>query len=62
MAIAEMAGVVMQWVLRASWQAAVIVAVILIAQAIFGKQLGARWRYALWILVILRLTMMPVAR
>ena len=40
---------------RASWQAAVLILLVLAAQWAFGRRLAPRWRYALWLLVILRL-------
>jgi len=43
------------WLLRASWQASVLVLVILAVQWAFQKHLAARWRYALWLLLIARL-------
>jgi len=45
------------WLLRASWQASVITAVILAVQWIFHKHLSARWRHALWFLVLARLAL-----
>jgi len=44
-------------ILHISWQAAVLALVILAAQHLFRRQLPARWRYALWFLVIARLLM-----
>lgn len=41
--------------LKASWQAAVLILLVLAAQRAFGRRLGPRWRYALWLLVIIRL-------
>lgn len=48
------------WLLRASWQAAVLAILVLAAQLIFRKKLSARWRYALWLLVVARLAL-PVS-
>ena len=48
------------WLLRASWQAAVLAILVLAAQAIFRKKLSPRWRYALWLLVVARLAL-PVS-
>jgi hypothetical protein len=48
----------MRWLWRTSWQSAVLVELILIAQWIFRSRLSARGRYALWGLLLLRL-MMP---
>jgi len=44
-----------QWVLQSSWQAAVLIVFILALQRIFRRQLGARWRAGLWLLVMIRL-------
>jgi len=44
-----------QWVLQSSWQAAVLIVFILAVQRIFRRQLGARWRAGLWLLVMIRL-------
>ncbi|MEO8205763.1 MAG: M56 family metallopeptidase [Chthoniobacterales bacterium] len=43
------------WVWEASWQASLIVVVILLAQWIFGSKISAGLRYGLWILVVARL-------
>jgi beta-lactamase regulating signal transducer with metallopeptidase domain len=43
------------WLLRSSWQAAILVLVVLGVQWVFGKRLGPHWRAALWLLVILKL-------
>ena len=45
--------------LRASWQAGVLALIIFTIQWIAGPRLGARWRYNLWMLVVLRL-LLPV--
>ncbi len=44
---------------RASWQASVLAGIVLIVQAILGKRLGGRGRFALWAIVLLRL-LLPV--
>jgi bla regulator protein blaR1 len=49
----------LSWLFRSSWQAAVLIGLILMVQWLFKKQLSARWRYNLWLLVLVRL-MMPV--
>ena len=46
--------------LRASWQATVLVAVVLLLQRLFGRWLTPRWRHALWLIVVARL-LLPVA-
>jgi beta-lactamase regulating signal transducer with metallopeptidase domain len=45
------------WLLRASWQAAVLAGLILLAQASLGKRLTPAWRYRLWLLVVVRLVL-----
>jgi len=51
---------VLVWVGRTSWQASVLVVLVLVAQRLFQTRLTPRWRYALWWLVLLRL-ILPVA-
>jgi beta-lactamase regulating signal transducer with metallopeptidase domain len=48
-----------QWLLRSSWQAGVLAILILILQFTIGRRLTARWRYNLWLLVLIRL-LLPV--
>ena len=43
--------------LKASWQAAVLILLVLAAQWVFGKRLSPRWRYGLWLLVVARLAL-----
>jgi bla regulator protein BlaR1 len=45
------------WLLRASWQAGVLAVLILLIQWLAGSRLSARWRYNLWMLVVLRLVL-----
>jgi beta-lactamase regulating signal transducer with metallopeptidase domain/ankyrin repeat protein len=45
------------WLLAASWQASVLALFVLVIQRILGSRLNPRWRYALWMLVILRLVL-----
>lgn len=42
---------------RASWQAAVLVLLVLAIQWVLRRQLSARWRYNLWLIVLLRLAL-----
>src|SRR6266480_2942255 len=44
---------------RSSWQASVLAAVVLLVQFALRQRIAARWRYALWGIVLLRL-MIPV--
>ena len=48
--------------IRASWQAAVLVLIILAVQAVFRRRLDARWRYSLWLLVVARLLLPEAPR
>ena len=48
------------WLWRMSWQASVLVLLVLIAQRVFRSRLTPQWRFSLWWLVLLRL-MLPVA-
>ena len=43
--------------LKASWQAAVLILLVLIVQWAFGRRLSPRWRYGLWLLVVVRLAL-----
>jgi bla regulator protein blaR1 len=43
------------WVSRTSWQAIVLVGLVLLIQALLGPSLPARWRHALWWVVVLKL-------
>src|SRR5215204_5553735 len=42
---------------RASWQASVLAALVLAVQLIFGQRISARWRHAMWMLVLVRLAL-----
>lgn len=48
------------WILQASWQAAVLVMLVLCAQWVFRNRLSPAWRYGLWMLVVVRL-LVPVS-
>jgi len=45
------------WLVAASWQASVLALAVVAIQRIFGARLNPRWRYALWLLVVLRLVL-----
>ncbi|HEY5912793.1 MAG TPA: M56 family metallopeptidase [Verrucomicrobiae bacterium] len=45
------------WLWRASWQASVVIVLVLLAQRLFARQLAPRWRHALWLLVAIRLAL-----
>src|SRR6266542_6564040 len=53
------AAAVLDVLWRCSWQASVLAAVVLIVQFALRKRLSARWRHALWGIVLLRL-LIPV--
>jgi len=40
-------GTFFSWLARTSWQAAVLVLIVLLIQSAFRKKLSARWRHAL---------------
>ncbi len=48
------------WVLQASWQASILILLVLLAHGLFGRWLTARGRAVLWLLVITRL-LLPVS-
>jgi len=43
--------------LKASWQGAVLILLVLAVQWFFRRRLRPRWRYALWLLVLIRLAL-----
>jgi len=45
------------WILAASWQASILAALVLLLQWALGARLNPRWRYALWLLVLVRLVL-----
>jgi len=44
-----------RWLLHVSWQASILALLVMGLQWSLGKRLSARWRYALWLVVIARL-------
>jgi bla regulator protein BlaR1 len=48
---------IFDWVVRTSWQASILVILILAVQVIFRKKLSPGWRYGLWFLLLARLLM-----
>src|SRR6267143_6256907 len=50
------------WLWKTSLYASVLIGLVLLIQLIFGERLPPRWRYALWLLVLLRLLMPVVPR
>src|SRR5437870_4553823 len=55
--IMETLNAVFNWLLRASWQASILIGLVLLVQWLFRKKLSPGWRYALWLLVLARLAM-----
>ncbi|MCY2952959.1 MAG: hypothetical protein NTU53_13435 [Planctomycetota bacterium] len=53
----DISGPMIDWLAKTSWQACVVIAAVLLAQAVFRRWLPARWRYTLWGLLVLRLLM-----
>ena len=45
------------WMVEASWHASVLAMVVVAMQWVLGARLSARWRYALWLLVVVRLVL-----
>ena len=52
-------GTLLEALLTASWKGGLVVLLVLAVQAMLGRRLPPRWRYALWLLVAVRL-LMPV--
>src|SRR6185369_5642825 len=48
-----------RWILQTTWQTAVLVGLILLAQWLLRRRLAPAWRYGLWLLLVVRL-LMPV--
>ncbi len=46
-----------QWLWRATWQASIVILMVLVAQWVLKRHLNPRWRHALWFLVVLRLAL-----
>jgi beta-lactamase regulating signal transducer with metallopeptidase domain len=45
------------WILRTSWQASVLIALVFVIRRALGRWLQPRWQYALWLLVVARLAL-----
>src|SRR5687768_13187901 len=54
---ATQVGTWLDWLWRSSWQAAVLVALVLLVQLLLKNRLTARWRYNLWLIVLVRLVL-----
>lgn len=50
-------GGLQEWLLRASWQAAVLAGLVMLVQRMLGARLTPAWRYRLWLLVVVRLVL-----
>ncbi|MDF1800902.1 MAG: M56 family metallopeptidase [Planctomycetota bacterium] len=46
---------------RTSWQVALLVCLVLVLQALLGKHLSPRWRYGMWVVVVARAALFPLA-
>ena len=46
------------WLLQTTLSGSVVIALILLAQKVFGRKLGSRWSHALWLVLLVRL-MLP---
>ena len=56
---ATQVGTWLDWLWRSSWQAAILVALVLLVQLLLKNKVSARWRYNLWLIVLVRL-LLPV--
>src|SRR5437762_6785929 len=48
------------WAFRAGWQAGVLFGAVAVILWLFGRRLSPAWRFALWALVLVRLTVPAV--
>ena len=55
--VLQCSGEFLDWLWRASWQASVVIVLVLVLQWLLRKHLSARWRHALWLLVVVRLAL-----
>jgi beta-lactamase regulating signal transducer with metallopeptidase domain/Tol biopolymer transport system component len=46
-----------QWLVRSTFQAGLIVCLILLLQALFRNRLGVRWHHALWLILVIRMVL-----
>lgn len=46
-----------EWLLRATLQASLLIFLILLVQLVLGGRLGIRWRYCLWLLLLVRMVL-----
>ncbi|MFC1766201.1 M56 family metallopeptidase [Planctomycetota bacterium] len=45
------------WLLRGTLQATILICLILFIQAVLGRRLGIRWRYCLWLVLLVRMAL-----
>lgn len=46
-----------EWLVRSTVQASVLICLILLVQVALRSKLGARWRHALWLVLLFRMVM-----
>lgn len=46
-----------EWLLRTTWQASLLIFMILLIQIVLRGRLGIRWHYCLWLLLLVRMAM-----
>ena len=51
----SLADPVLTWLVRAAWQAGLLAAIVLVITWFMGTRLHPRWRFALWVIVFVRL-------
>ena len=59
-AASQILSAIFEWTWRTSLHASVLIALVLLIQITAGKWLAARWRYALGVLVLVRLLLPAV--
>lgn len=50
----------LNWLLKATWEASILILVVMALQRVLGKSLTPRWRYLLWLVVVARL-LLPIS-
>jgi beta-lactamase regulating signal transducer with metallopeptidase domain len=61
MSLLHLAQLALEWTAWSSAGAVLLIALVLAAQWLAGRRISARWRYNLWLVVIARLLMPPLA-
>jgi len=54
---ADRFGAFVGWLLESSFEASLLICAIFAVQLLGGRRISARWRHALWFLVLLRLAL-----